>query len=309
MPLTPLSQPVSLFDPTPTCRGKLPTPARLLYVATSDHPAAWLRDCLASGTAADIRVDEVLGSGEGLASLREEAFDAVVVCHHPPELDAVEFVEALRASGADDALVVIGDQSDEDSALLCWEAGADEYLPIELATPRRMFWVVARAIEWRRMARDNQRLAEQERHRLRLEHGEADRLLAQQRELIIGLEELTHTTPLASDPTAGPDAGEEAAGVPLEVPSSLVSHYVDLLRAQIIMGSGKLAAETSAIVESLYALNLPVSRVMQVHLHALETTLRGLGSRSSRHVMARADLLVLEVMMQLAERYRGGWAS
>ena len=277
----------------------------MLYVTTGDHPTAWLRECFASDTATDITVHEALGSGEGLASLREASFDAVVVRHHPPDLDAIAFVEAMRASGAEDALVVVGHLSDEDSAFLCCEAGADEYLPLELATPRRLFWVVARAIEWRRVARENRRLGEQERHRLRLEHGEAERLLAQQRDLINGLEELTRTSPL--EPTIGP-AGEPAP-IPLDVPSSLVGHYVGLLRAQIIMGSGNLAAETSAVVDSLHALRLPVARVMQVHLHALETTLRGLGSRSSRHVMARADLLVLEVMMQLAERYRGGWAS
>jgi DNA-binding response OmpR family regulator len=300
-----LSQPASLIDPAPsTYRGKLPKRSRLLYVTTIDHPADWLRDCFDAVT--DIRVEKAAGSAEGLASLREESFAAVIVRHRPPDLDALAFVEALRASGADDPLVVIGDLADHGAGLLCCEAGADEYLTVECATPRRVVWAVARAVEWRRVARENQRLAEQERHRLRLEHGEAERLLAQQRDLINGLEDLTRTCTLADTSIARSDRGEGAASAPLEAPGSLVSHYVDLLRAQIIMGSGNLAAETSAVVDSLHALKLPVSRVMQLHLHALETTLRGLGSRSSRHVMARADLLVLEVMMQLAERYRQG---
>jgi CheY-like chemotaxis protein len=273
-------------------------------VTTAAHPAGWLRECLGFDTATDVEVEEAVGGGEGLASLREESFDAVVVRHQSPELDAVGFVEALRATGADDPLVVVGDQPADDFALPCWEAGADEYVAIASTTPQGMTWVVARAIEWRRMARENRRLAELDRHRLRLEHGEADRLLAQQRELINGLEELTRTCVLESAPATGPDTGEAASRFPLETPHSLVNHYVDLLRAQIIMGSGNLATETSAVVDSLHGLNLPTSRVMQLHLHALETTLRGLGSRSSRHVMARADLLVLEIMLQLAERYR-----
>src|SRR5581483_11505382 len=130
-----------------TCRGKLLKSARLLYVRASDSPSGWLEECLASDAAADVRVEEAVGGGEGLASLREESFDAVVIRHHPPDLDAVAFAEALPASGAEDALVVIGDRSDEDAALLCCEAGADEYLAIESATPRRLVWVVARAIE------------------------------------------------------------------------------------------------------------------------------------------------------------------
>ena len=36
----------------------------------------------------------------------------------------------------------------------------------------------------------------------------------------------------------------------------------------------------------------------------LEDVVRSLGSRSARHVMNRADLLILEIMMQLCEGYR-----
>ena len=36
----------------------------------------------------------------------------------------------------------------------------------------------------------------------------------------------------------------------------------------------------------------------------LEELVHGLGSRSTRHVMTRADLLSLELMMHLAEGYR-----
>jgi hypothetical protein len=43
---------------------------------------------------------------------------------------------------------------------------------------------------------------------------------------------------------------------------------------------------------------------MRLHVTALEELIRGLGNRSARHVMNRADLLVVEMMMHLAERYR-----
>jgi hypothetical protein len=36
----------------------------------------------------------------------------------------------------------------------------------------------------------------------------------------------------------------------------------------------------------------------------LEELIHGLGTRSTRHVMTRADLLVLEIMVHLAEGYR-----
>ena len=43
---------------------------------------------------------------------------------------------------------------------------------------------------------------------------------------------------------------------------------------------------------------------MQLHLLVLEELVQGLGSRSARHVMNRADLLALEVMSHLADGYR-----
>jgi hypothetical protein len=43
---------------------------------------------------------------------------------------------------------------------------------------------------------------------------------------------------------------------------------------------------------------------MQLHVRVLEELIASLGNRSARHVMNRADLLVLEVMAHLADGYR-----
>jgi hypothetical protein len=43
---------------------------------------------------------------------------------------------------------------------------------------------------------------------------------------------------------------------------------------------------------------------MQLHLHVVDELIRGLGTRSARHVVTRADLLALEVMVHLCEGYR-----
>ena len=94
-------------------------------------------------------------------------------------------------------------------------------------------------------------------------------------------------------PTAGPPLGE-----------SLVNHYRELLRAHVIMGSGNLAVEMTALAEQLAAAGVTAPQTLQLHVQVLEELVRGLGSRSARHVMTRADLLVLEVLVHLAERYR-----
>lgn len=296
-PTTAATQPLTSW-------GRLPKSARLLYVTAAGEAADWLRELLAADNSMSVEVEQALGAHAGLTRLRKESFDAVLVHHLPGELDAVTFIEAHRASGADDAVLICGDQSEQQLAPLAYEVGADGYLHIESAGPRQFIWLLARAIEWHRLVHENRRLAQSERQRLRLEHGEAERLLAQQRGLIHDLEEVAHRNPIPTD--SGNDSGRSNSvdQNPIEVPGSLVGHYIDLLKAHVIMGSGNLSRETAAVVDSLENLNLPVPRVMQLHLHAVEATLRGLGNRSSRHVMSRADLLVLEIMTQLAERYR-----
>lgn len=286
--------------------GMLPKAVRLLFVAATHDAADWLAVLLDSDRALLATVEADIGAAAGLAKLRSESYAALVVQHLPGELDALEFMEAHRAGGGDDPLIVVGHGYESAIASLCYEAGADAFLPMATASPREMIWAIGRAIEWHRLKRENRRLSDLDRQRLKLEHREAERLLAQQRSFVSGLGEMSLVAGSIANSTSFPATFEVAAAAdsPLELPASLVERYRELLRAYVVMGSGNLAAETAALVDSLHAVRLPAPRVMQCHLHALEETLSGLGSRSSRHVMSRADLLVLEVMVQLAERYR-----
>lgn len=275
---------------------------RALYVTTPDCPAAWLTELLAVDRAMTITIEPASGSQLALGRLREETFDAVIVRHAPPELDAVEFVEAHRLTAADDPLLVLGSGPENLLAPLCYEVGADAYLACATLTARQLIWALGHAIEWHALVRENRRLIELDRKRARLEHNEAQRLLEQQRGLLGELQELACGQETAIDRLA--TAATAVRDGPLEVPTELVVRYRDLLRAHVIMGAGNLAAETAGLADSLAAIQLSAPRLVQLHVHVLEETLRGLGGRSSRHIMARADLLVLDVMAQLAERYR-----
>jgi hypothetical protein len=91
---------------------------------------------------------------------------------------------------------------------------------------------------------------------------------------------------------------------PPGLPSELVQHYGELLRTYVIMGSGNLVAELTRLAELLTTAGVSARQTMHLHLHVLEELIHGLGARSTRHVMTRADLLVLEIMIHLAEGYR-----
>jgi hypothetical protein len=165
-------------------------------------------------------------------------------------------------------------------------------------------------VEHRSLIRENRRLAQAERHRLKQEHQEANRLLEEQRALIRELETLEDRDGrqfLGDEPcspvhqVAGRTISHTQA---VDLPAPLVAHYRELLRAHVIMGFGNLAGEMSALADMLASADVSAQQTMQLHLHVLEELVRGLGSRSTRHVMTRADLLVLEMMVHLAEGYR-----
>lgn len=297
--------------------GYLPPSMRVLYVTTTRRGGAWLAESFAGDSACRVALEEAQGAAAGLERLREQVFDAVLISHAPGELDALELLDALPAGGAEEPLIVLGEASPQEMDALCLEAGADAYVCVNTATTRTLLWIVARAMERRALIRENRRLTQAERHRLHQENHEAERLLTQQRDLIRDAQSPrnepakreSHGSPDDCDAPApstiasiGPRADGDAAGPSLT--ESLKEHYRELLRAHVIMGSGNLSTEMAALAELLADSNVTAPQTMQLHVQVLEELVRGLGSRSARHVMTRADLLVLEVLVHLAERYR-----
>jgi DNA-binding response OmpR family regulator len=294
---------------------------RVLCITNRKRTGGWLAEAFAGDSAAQVQLEEVVGAQAGLTRLRDETFDAILVSHSPGELDALELTEGYRASGADEPIIILGIQSEQEMAALSYEAGADGYVCANTATTRNLIWVVARAIQRHQLIRENRRLALAEQQRLQREHDEAQRLIGQQRTLILGLEEIRrrdrHAPPIVPGETSRPSPPRDdreppraqrgdapADHGPIRLPRELIDHYRELLRTYVIMGSGNLVAELSRLAELLVRAGVTARETMQLHVEVLEDLIHGLGSRSTRHVMTRADLLILEIMVHLAERYR-----
>jgi DNA-binding NarL/FixJ family response regulator len=303
---TALTDSRKLLSTTPL--GTLPARMRLLFITTPQRTGGWLAEAFASDSASDVVLEEAVGLSHGLSRVRDEVFDAVLMSHEPGELDALEFIEGLRAGGSNEPLIVLGTQSEQEMAALCYEVNADAYVCVNTTTTRTLIWVVARAMERHRLIRENRRLAQAERQRLHREHNEAQRLLDQQRQLVLDLEQLRSGVlaagALGYDAGHAADLSDDADGPGMNLPEQLVGHYRELLRAYVIMGSGNLGREMKMLCELLVSAGISARQTMHLHLQVLEDLLQGLGSRSTRHVMTRADLLVLEVMVNLAEGYR-----
>jgi DNA-binding response OmpR family regulator len=277
---------------------------RILYVTTYQRTGGWLAETLSADSASHVILEEAVGMVAGLARVRDEIFDAVLVSHEPGELDALELAEVLRTSGSEEPLVVLGEQPEAEFTPLCLEVNADAYLCVHTTTTRTLIWVVARAIERHHLLRENRRLTQADRHRLELEHGDARRLVSEQRALVRELGVVVGSAGEKAE-TAGAVSGRAT------LPPQLESHYRELLRAYVMMGSGNLATEMHALAELLAATGVSAARTLEMHLQVLEGVLAGLGNRSARHVMNRADLLALEICIHLCEVYgqRGAGAS
>ena len=282
---------------------------KVLYITTLHRTGGWLTEAFAADSAAQIVLEEVVGVTAGLSRLRDEVFDAVLVSHEPGVLDALDLVEGLRAGGNEEPMILLGSLPPQDIDALCYEVGADDYCCVAETTVRGLLWKFARAIERGELVRENRRLVQAERQRLQQEHHEAERLLDQQRAVIADLEVIE----AGAKPQASTDADVEGSlahtatapsDAPLDLPAALISHYRELLRTYVIMGAGNLTDEMAELAELLANSNVSAQAAMQLHVHVLEELVQGLGNRSARHVMNRADLLVLEVMGHLADGYR-----
>lgn len=207
-------------------------------------------------------------------------------------------------------MILLGSASPEQIDALCYEVGADDYCCVAETTVRGLLWKFARAIERHQLLRENRRLVQAERQRLQQEHHEAERLLDQQRAIIADLECLRQDKPESTDRHNGGVDGclaksaAEDVDTPENLPEPLVTHYRELLRAYVMMGVGNLVDEMSTLADLLAASGASSQRALQLHVCVLEEMVQGLGNRSARHVINRADLLALEVLGHLADGYR-----
>jgi DNA-binding response OmpR family regulator len=299
----------TLSEKSPGVPGWLPPRLKVLSITTAEQTADWLSAAFAADSATCVTLSEVVGVTAGLTRLRDEEFDAVLVNHVPGQLDALDLVEGLRAGGSETPMIILGTQLPQEIDALCYEVGADDYCCVAETTVRGLLWKFSRAIERNQLVRENRRLIHAHQQRLKQEHLEAQRLLEQQRQVIADLETLGK--PLASEP-AGMDGHDDClansvsitTSTMCDLPEPLVTHYRELLRTYVVMGVGNLSSEMARLAEMLATAEVSAQRALQLHVAVLEELVKGLGTRSARHVMNRADLLALEVMGHLADGYR-----
>lgn len=249
-------------------------------------------------------------ASETLSILRNETFDCiVVVCGASAgaaHWDGQVLMQAIRTSGCDDPLIVLTAQSDDALTLEACRHHCDVLVTRSLLNSRVLVPFMQRSLRLVETARENHQHTVANHRRLVRERDEADHLLQQQRDIIQELEAITHGFSVADreQGISRPFDSAEPAPRPPAVPDQVRSYYQELLRTYVIMGSGSLGSEIAQLADILAEIGLGPADALSLHLERVEELVRGLGNRSTRHVMARADLLALEIVIRLGECYQ-----
>jgi hypothetical protein len=249
---------------------------------------------------------------DAMSRLREEPFDCILI-DVPTTGSSVRddngpfgLIRALRTAGCEDPVVLVGRLFADAEWTAACEADCDVFLSARGWDGPVLGAVVRRALLRGELVRENSRLSSAHHRRLVRERDESEQLLAHQRQLIAELEALPN--PLQERtravPTGATQSPERAlSGLPNKQPiHDFTDRYSGLLRSYVLMGTGSLASEIAEMADHFVAACLSPPEALQLHLKCVENLVKGLGNRSARHVVARADLLAIELMTHLAHR-------
>jgi DNA-binding response OmpR family regulator len=298
-PADKVMQVVSKQNPSLTKRqpwGMLPPRMRVLFVTNTSHTGSWLAEAFAADSATQVILEETVGVVHGLARLRDEVFDVVLITHDDEELNALEILDAVRTGASpSQPVIVLGSRPAAEFEAICLESGADAYLTWDTTTTRSLIWQIARASERHQLLEENRQLRQAKLHQRDVDEAESHRMLEIQRRLAEGLAASTAAA-------AAIYASETSSG--WQPPQQLVDHYSELLQTYVIMGAGNLDDELHRLAGVLVTTGIGARQFMRIHLLAVEAMVRDLGKRSARHVMNRADMLAIEVLLCLCEGFR-----
>lgn len=289
--------------------GGLPTRLRLLCVGSVEPSWVSLTLQLDALGCVEPNFKWVSTANEALALLRDESFDCLLVRIQPGRSgvgdEPLSLARGIRAGGCLDPIVLVTVAFDDDTWNEALRLDVDLLVSAKGWESSALVQTIQRAVERGRMLHEIDRLAAADRRRLVRERDEADYLLSQQRRILTALEQFA--APAESARPVGDGSPENCTGPSadrLRLPAEFDDYYQELLRTYVIMGSGNLAAEIGKLADLLAQAELTPRGVLDLHLERVERLVRGLGNRSTRHVMARADLLALELMVHLGECYQ-----
>jgi len=260
----------------------------LLYVLGPRSPKGWLKKTLHQSSAHEIEVRETPLLPTALECLRESAFDVVVIDQDASERTPREVITALQSGTSDlQPIVVFAAGTDRAQATAYLKAGASCYCSLGNTTAQELVWQLHDVRRKSQVAGQQKQLSDWRTRHEAKQHDEILKLLAEQRSIFGFADRLRSETQI-----------DDAAPCFEE----LRRNCADLLQAYVVMGRGQLASEVRHLASQLHQDQVSLPRLLQCYAAALTDLVQHRGARSARHVFDRGNLLLLDVLLQWADR-------
>ncbi len=290
----------------------LPPLLRLLCIGTDEPSWVNLTLQLDAEGCSEPQYRWVASSQAALTLLRDESFDCVFIgvdlkTHRVGQDVPLELLRSIRAGGCSDPVILISSIVDDTWWNECHRHDCELLVTDKLWDSSAIVSLLKQAIFRSDLRQETHRLSIAQHRRLIRERDEAEHLLNQQRQILAELQLLARQNEkvVRGQHVTHTDRADASASDIVEsqppAGAQFAEYYAELLRSYVIMGSGSLAGEIAKFAEILVLTGLTPREAMQLHLQHVEELVRGLGSRSTRHVIARADLLALELMIHVGE--------
>jgi len=229
---------------------------------------------------------------EALTILRREIFDAILIVQHLDDSDDTfsiphifRLLEAMRTSGHDEpALLLISQLKDEEWEQLC-RLECDVLISSRSWDAPALVPFLLRSVRRNQLQRKNQRIESSIRKQNVREKTTTEKTFKH-------LQQILHDHRLLR---------QSQHCETISIPDELKETYNHLLRTFCMMGEGTLTTELTQLSRILSTAGLRLADVVQLHVEQTEHLVDKLGARGTRHVLARADLLIIELLMHLGD--------
>ena len=257
----------------------------LLLVEDNPGDAALVQDFLAGADGDAFRIEHVPRVADAAKALKSLEVDVIVLDLTLPDCAGVDSVRAIRQSAGDTPIVVLTGVDDEELALACIDAGAQDYLAKSEVGAQNLRRAIGYAITRRREAQLRQMKEALDRYR----------------ELSSASQRTTVTAAIAGSgaiSTRSPDTFRR-----------IVDGYFALLEPYLNSDVDQLSPPRGAmelIATAMGDANAGPRDLLDVHVAALDRAINQYDDRQSRSIVFEARLLALQMMGLLVDYYRVG---
>ncbi|MBP6763596.1 MAG: response regulator [Rubrivivax sp.] len=260
-------------------------PQRLLLVEDNPGDAQLVGELLTETERDNFEIVHVPLMAAAVQTLRSHPVDVVVLDLRLPDCHGVEAVKAVRSIAAEVPIVVLTGSDDEQLAMACIDAGAQDYLPKNEVRAQNLRRAIGYAIT---RIRDAQ---------LR----DLQQTLAHYRTL----SSATHATSITA---AMAGTGAVAQRQP-QAFGQIVRAYYGLLEPYLVRAADRVdapAAVKEMLITALGDAGGGPRDLLDVHVAALDQALAVHISSHARSIVFESRLLALEMMGLLVDYYRVG---